>query len=252
MKQLRWMKTKVGLFGDPKVVAMLSQRHGAVYFVVWFLLRDIAGMVNCSGYACLAEAVPLTSAYIARVIGSCRDVVEKALDFLETMDLIGRDEDGHICLADWDDLQDFDKEEHRRMVTRRRVARFRRRQGMAGDGGSDGTAPDGGDGRTGAYYEQAFGSVTPETAAALAEMEAQWGRDGVCTAIDIARDKDIRGNNIAYIRSVLVNSSGRPRRSGKGEYHGYATVTDYVGVLLQQADDCERGGCERGEEPPAP
>lgn len=52
MKQLRWMKTKVGLFGDPKVMAMLGQRHGDTCFVIWFLLKDIAGTVNC-------EAIPV-------------------------------------------------------------------------------------------------------------------------------------------------------------------------------------------------
>ena len=91
MKQLRWMKTKIGLFGDPKVMAMLSQRHGETYFVVWFLLKDIAGTVNCDGYTCLSEQVPLTGEYIARVLRRRRDVVEKALDFLEQIDLISRE-----------------------------------------------------------------------------------------------------------------------------------------------------------------
>ncbi|WP_317382442.1 phage replisome organizer N-terminal domain-containing protein [Megasphaera stantonii] len=92
MKQLRWMKTKVGLFGDPKIMAILGQRHGETYFVVWFLLKDIAGTVNCDGYTCLSEQVPLTGEYIARVLRRRRrDVVEKALDFLEQIDLISRE-----------------------------------------------------------------------------------------------------------------------------------------------------------------
>ena len=88
------MKTKVGLFGDPKIMAILGQRHGETYFVVWFLLKDIAGTVNCDGYTCLSEQVPLTGEYIARVLRRRRDVVEKALDFLEQIDLISRDEEG--------------------------------------------------------------------------------------------------------------------------------------------------------------
>ena len=81
MKHLRWMKTKIGLFGDPKVMAMLSQRHGETYFVGWVLLKDIAGTGNCDGYACLSEQVPLTGEYIARVLRRRRDVV-KALNVM--------------------------------------------------------------------------------------------------------------------------------------------------------------------------
>lgn len=114
MKQLRWMKTKVGLFGDPKVMAMLGQRHGDTCFVIWFLLKDIAGTVNCDGYTCLSEQVPLTYEYIARVLRRRRDVVEKSLDFLEQIDLVRRDEAGRIRLVDWEELQDFDKDERRR------------------------------------------------------------------------------------------------------------------------------------------
>lgn len=239
MKQLRWMKTKVGLFGDPKVMAMLGQRHGEVYFVVWFLVRDIAGTVNCGGYACLSETMPLTSAYIARVLHRRRDVIEKALDFLEQMDLICRDEAGHIRLADWEEMQDFDKEEHRREQTRCRVARFRRKTGSPDEAVSSDREKDSPDSEAAAYYARIFGSTAPETAAALAVMEEQWGRDAVCTAIDIAGERGARGNNISYIRSILANSSGKPRRSGKDEYHGYASVDEYVGVLLRQADECE-------------
>ena len=245
MKQLRWMKTKIGLFGDPKVMAMLSQRHGETYFVVWFLLKDIAGTVNCDGYACLSEQVPLTGEYIARVLRRRRDVVEKALDFLEQIDLIRRDEEGRIRLVDWEELQDFDKDERRRQQTRSRVARFRQKQGEGG------CRDDGGTAEAAAYYARVFGSAHLAGRLALDKMEQEWGSEAVCHAIAIAKERGAEGNNLNYIRSILANSGGQPRRRGKDDCHGYASIDEYVSVMLRQADEYESAVHTRAEGQPA-
>lgn len=254
MKQLRWMKTKIGLFGDPKVMAMLSQRHGETYFVVWFLLKDIAGTVNCDGYACLSEQVPLTGEYIARVLRRRRDVVEKALDFLEQIDLIRRDEEGRIRLVDWEELQDFDKDERRRQQTRSRVARFRQKQGEGGgrtDGGTAEAPEKTAGGEAAAYYAQVFGGIHRAAQLALDEMECRWGVDAVCRAVAIAKERGAEGNNLNYIRSILANSGGQPRRRGKDDCHGYASIDEYVSVMLRQADEYESAVHTRAEGQPA-
>lgn len=254
MKQLRWMKTKIGLFGDPKVMAMLSQRHGETYFVVWFLLKDIAGTVNCDGYACLSEQVPLTGEYIARVLRRRRDVVEKALDFLEQIDLIRRDEEGRIRLVDWEELQDFDKDERRRQQTRCRVARFRQKQGeraSTADAGSAAVPEATAEGEAAAYYVHVFGGIHPAVRLALDALEREWGGDAVCRAVDIAREQGAEGNNLNYIRSILANSGGQPRRRGKDDCHGYASIDEYVSVMLRQADEYESAVHTRAEGQPA-
>lgn len=253
MKQLRWMKTKVGLFGDPKIMAILGQRHGETYFVVWFLLKDIAGTVNCDGYTCLSEQVPLTGEYIARVLRRRRDVVEKALDFLEQIDLISRDEEGRIRLVDWEELQDFDKDERRRQQTRSRVARFRQKQGEEAGRTDDGPAEPSEPARSesAAYYAQVFGSAHRAACLALGELEREWGSEAVCHAVAIAKERGAEGNNLNYIRSILANSGGQPRRKGKDDCHGYASVDEYVSVMLRQADEYESAVHTRAADQPA-
>lgn len=254
MKQLRWMKTKVGLFGDPKVMAMLGQRHGDTCFVIWFLLKDIAGTVNCDGYTCLSEQVPLTCEYIARVLRRHRDVVEKSLDFLEQIDLVRRDEAGRIRLVDWEELQDFDKDERRRQQTRCRVARFRQKQGeraSTADAGSAAVPEATAEGEAAAYYVHVFGGIHPAVRLALDALEREWGGDAVCRAVDIAREQGAEGNNLNYIRSILVNSGGQPRRKGKGDCHGYASVDEYVSIMLRKADEYESAVRARSAEKPA-
>ena len=55
MKALRWFQTKVGLFQDPRMMYLLSQPYGDSYFVIWFYLKDLAGMINDDGYIYVSE-----------------------------------------------------------------------------------------------------------------------------------------------------------------------------------------------------
>ncbi len=128
MKQLMWIKTKIGLFSDPRVLAMIGQRGGETYFLIWCLLKDFAGSLNQGGCVRLSSTAPLTSSHIAGFIGRRRSTVEAALDFLEELEFIRRGEDGSLYLTDWDDMQDFDKMQQRREACRRRVARHRLRR----------------------------------------------------------------------------------------------------------------------------
>ena len=128
MKQLSWLKTKVGLFQDPRIMYLLSQPNGDTYFVLWFFLKDLAGSLNDNGLVYVSASEPMTTALIAKAIHRRKAFVEKALDVLERIDLIQRDETGIMQLLVWDDIQDYQKDEQRRQQTRQRVARCRARQ----------------------------------------------------------------------------------------------------------------------------
>lgn len=45
MKKLQWLKTKVGLFSDPRILYLLNLPNGDSYIVLWFFLKDMAGTV---------------------------------------------------------------------------------------------------------------------------------------------------------------------------------------------------------------
>ena len=46
MKKLQWLKTKVGLFADPRMMYLLQEKHGDAYVVLWFFLKDMAGTIH--------------------------------------------------------------------------------------------------------------------------------------------------------------------------------------------------------------
>lgn len=128
MKRLQWLKTKVGLFADPRMMYLLQEKHGDSYVVLWFFLKDMAGTIHDGGAVYIADGVPMTAAFIAKFLRRRRPFIERGLDILERLDLISRGEDGTIYITIWDELQDFDRRQRQQEQTRERVRRYRRRR----------------------------------------------------------------------------------------------------------------------------
>ena len=128
MKALRWFQTKVGLFQDPRIMYLLSQPHGDSYFVIWFYLKDLAGMINDDGCIYVSENQPVTAGLLARQLHRRRALVDKVLDVLEQIDLISRDETGLIRIVPWHEIQSFSRDEKKRSDARERMRRYRQRQ----------------------------------------------------------------------------------------------------------------------------
>lgn len=59
MRQLSWLKTKVGVFQDPHMIYLLSQPNGDTYFVVWFFLND-------NGLVYVSVHEPMTTTLLIR------------------------------------------------------------------------------------------------------------------------------------------------------------------------------------------
>lgn len=49
MKKLQWLKTRTGLFSDPRILCLMNQANGDSYIVLWFFLKDMAGTINDNG-----------------------------------------------------------------------------------------------------------------------------------------------------------------------------------------------------------
>ena len=128
MKALRWFQTKVGLFQDPRMMYLLSQPHGDSYFVIWFYLKDLAGMINDNGCIYVSQGQPVTTELLARQLRRRKAFVEKVLDVFEQIDLISRDEAGFIRIVPWDEIQSFSRDEKKRSDARDRMRRYRQRQ----------------------------------------------------------------------------------------------------------------------------
>ena len=131
MKKLQWLKTKVGLFLDPRILYLMNLPNGDSYIVLWFFLKDMAGMVNDEGRIYVSENEALTTQLIAKSLHRRQPFIENGLKALEQVDLIERDEQGMIRIVIWDELQSFHRDERRREQTNERVRRYRERQRMA-------------------------------------------------------------------------------------------------------------------------
>ncbi|WP_298014482.1 phage replisome organizer N-terminal domain-containing protein [uncultured Megasphaera sp.] len=131
MKKLQWLKTKVGLFLDPRILYLMNLPNGDSYIVLWFFLKNLAGMVNDEGRVYVSENEALTTQLIAKSLHRRQPFIENGLKALEQVDLIERDEKGLIRIVIWDELQSFRRDERRREQTNERVRRYRERQRMA-------------------------------------------------------------------------------------------------------------------------
>ena len=128
MKALRWFQTKVGLFQDPRMMFLLNQPHGDSYFVIWFYLKDLAGMINDDGYIYVSERQVMPTELLARQLRRRKAFVERVLDVFEQIDLISRDETGLMRIVPWDEIQSFSRDEKKRSDARDRMRRYRQRQ----------------------------------------------------------------------------------------------------------------------------
>lgn len=138
MNKLQWLKTKVGLFLDPRILYLMNLPNGDSYIVLWFFLKDMAGMVNDDGKIYVSETEPLTTQLIAKSLHRRQPFIENGLRALEQVDLIERDEKGMIRIVIWDELQSFHRDERRREQTNERVRRYRERQRLAQEASQEG------------------------------------------------------------------------------------------------------------------
>ncbi len=271
MRKLQWLKTRTGLFSDPRMLCLMNQANGDSYIVLWFFLKDMAGTVNDNGLVYVSGQEAMTTQLIAKCLHRRRPFIEKGLALLEKLELIKRNESGIIRIVIWDELQDFQRDEKKREQTRERVRRYRERQRQAQQGDSpvdaapvvtetmnppeeseayDGNPPaaetapayDGEpvttpktmrDYASVQKYQELFGPMQGEFAQQLIDLEKMWGSEATCIAIELAHENKV--NNIRYIQAILKNSNGRPMKGKKKEdgFHGYANFADYVAGVLR-------------------
>ncbi|WP_296901974.1 phage replisome organizer N-terminal domain-containing protein [uncultured Megasphaera sp.] len=263
MKKLQWLKTKVGLFSDPRILYLMNQPNGDSYIVLWFFLKDMAGTVNDDGRVYVSEKEAMTTQLIAKCLHRRRPFIERGLEVLEQVNLIERDENGVIRIKIWDDLQDFQKNERCREQTKERVRRYRERQRQAEpadcpvsetpvveeksvesetvpeaetpvfEGEAVTTPKTMKDYASVQKYESLFGPMQGNFAKQLIELEKLWGSEATCTAIEIAHDNNV--NNIPYIRAVLANSNGRPMRKEDAYERKQRECYEHIDAVLREA-----------------
>ena len=264
MKRLQWLKTRTGLFSDPRILFLMNQPNGDSYIVLWFFLKDMAGTINDNGYVYVSGREAMTTQLIAKCLHRRRPFIEKGLALLEEVELIERDASGLIRIVIWDELQDFQRDEKRREQTRERVQRYRERQRqsqpedssvdaapvMTATSASDEMdmtaeeAPvyDGEpvttpkamrDYASVQKYQELFGPMQGEFAKKLIDLEKMWGSEATCIAIELAHENKV--NNIRYIQAILKNSNGRPMRKEDEYERKQRECYEHIDAVLREA-----------------
>ena len=256
MKKLQWVK-RTAILTDVPMAYLLNL--GDAYVVIWYMLEDLAALINDDGKIYISPNQPMDIKFLAKLLQRRVTQLEKALDVYESIDLISRDELGNITLLTWHKIQDYARLERQRAQNRERQAAYRQRQSeqqakqnvlvtetheTASAGAvslqpvgalpaslaykqttagstevaakTDSTAGEPSEKSSAnvqvsiSHYEQYWGQVNPLIMENLTEWTEKWGSDAVCTAIDIAKENGT--SNINYIRAVLENSNGCPKR----------------------------------------
>lgn len=271
MRKLQWLKTRTGLFSDPRMLCLMNQANGDSYIVLWFFLKDMAGTVNDNGLVYVSGQEAMTTQLIAKCLHRRRPFIEKGLALLEKLELIKRNESGMIRIVIWDELQDFQRDEKKREQTRERVRRYRERQRQAQQGDSpvdaapvvtetmnppeeseayDGNPPaaetapayDGEpvttpktmrDYTSVQKYQELFGPMQGEFAQQLIDLEKMWGSEATCIAIELAHDNGV--NNIKYIQAILKNSNGHPMKKEDAYERRQKECYEHIDAVLREA-----------------
>jgi predicted phage replisome organizer len=263
VKQLQWLKTQVGIFDTPKVRYMLHQPNGDSYYIIWCMLKDMAGKINDRGYIYLSSRQAMTAELLARHLGRRKPFMEKVLQLFEELELLVREENGMIRILTWEEDQDYDKLQHRREHTRKRVAAYRQRQAAAaGETGAREAAEESSlaavssaeshsscgaaettdlpepSQRAVTYYQQHFGMISAGMVQELRELEADWGTEAVCDAIDKAY---VQGKpHIRYIQGILRNSPRYTQEEQDNEFGFSPAVARKLNQLFSKTGPADR------------
>ena len=214
MQRLRWIKVQLGLRHTAKIKYVLRQQDGRACALFWIMLQTLAGEMNDGGALYLSKQIPFTARLLAENFGLSEELVEKALDLYEKLDMLSRDEEGVIHILTWDDDQETKRLEAIREAGRRRAAAYRQRQKEveAGQEEPEVLQDSSLDEIPGPLfsaaeaYKKAFGQISFGTLQALREAEEDWGSEQVCRAIHKAQCKNI--SRINYILGILRNGGG--------------------------------------------
>ena len=264
MKKLQWLKTRTGLFSDPRILCLMNQANGDSYIVLWFFLKDMAGTINDNGFVYVSGQEAMTTQLIAKCLHRRRPFIEKGLTLLEKLELIERSGNGMIRIIIWDELQDFQRDEKKREQTKERVRRYRERQRQAQredssvdaapvvmetsasdempvaaeealvhDGEPVTTPKTMRDYASVQKYQSFFGPVQGEFAQQLIELEKMWGSEATCIAIELAHENGV--NHIRYIQAILKNSNGHPMKKEDAYERRQRECYEHIDAVLREA-----------------
>ena len=130
--ELKWIKLYADLFQHRKIDYISSFPGGDTIIVIWIRLLCLAGKLNNGGRLAMTDKLPYTEEMLANAFQKPVEVISKALDMFENLDMISR-ENGFLQICNWEKYQAVEKEDKVREQTRKRVAEYKMRKKTEGN-----------------------------------------------------------------------------------------------------------------------
>lgn len=102
-----WVKLSTGLFNHRKILILQASPNGDSLIAFWVRLICMAGEINDDGLIYVTSNVPYTVTTLAKVTGKDEELVRKALDSFQELDMIDIDDNGFIRLVKWAEHQNI-------------------------------------------------------------------------------------------------------------------------------------------------
>lgn len=135
MEGLKWIKIVTDIFDDDKILLIESMPDADSIIVIWFKLLCLAGKQNNSGVFLINERIPYTDEMFSTIFRRPLNTVRLALKTFEEFGMI-EIVNNAVTIPKWEKHQRLDALEASRDATRKRVAKFRKKQKQLADGGN--------------------------------------------------------------------------------------------------------------------
>lgn len=127
MAEVKWVKLTVNMFDNRKIKHIRKLPEGNNIVLIWVMLLTMAGRCNAGGMIYLTENIPYSTKMLADELGFDENVILIALNALEQLEMISRDE-GQLSIPGWEEHQNVEGMERIREQTRKRVRDHRERK----------------------------------------------------------------------------------------------------------------------------
>ena len=135
MEGLKWIKIVTDIFDDDKILLIESMPDADSIIVIWFKLLCLAGKQNNSGVFLINERIPYTDEMFSTIFRRPLNTVRLALKTFEEFGMI-EIVNNAVTIPKWEKHQRLDALEASREATKKRVAKFRKKQKQLADGGN--------------------------------------------------------------------------------------------------------------------
>lgn len=126
MSEVKWIKITTDMFENRKIRHLRKLPDGNNIVLIWVMLLSLAGKCNANGMIFLTENIPYTTKMLADELDFEENTVILAIDALERLGMIHRDE--YLFISDWEHHQNVEGMDRIREQNRKRVAAYRERQ----------------------------------------------------------------------------------------------------------------------------